>query len=155
LLNSSCDRLFIALPCLFVIYICRDLPYTHFEVSNDDQPSDFSFDLLSSVCATDVEINGRVSKYGTSGLKCIETSDINYLNILTCLTYVVLDLVAFIYTECMDVNSYETRCVSFRVENGSKHWYRSSSTSIDEIDVEVLYACFSKSFLLAYKQRCY
>jgi hypothetical protein len=64
--NSSCDRLFTSLPCLFVIYVCRDLPYTHFDVNHDDQPKDFSFELLSSVCATGVEINGRVSKYGTS-----------------------------------------------------------------------------------------
>ena len=71
------------------------------------------------------------------------------------LTYVVLDLVAFIYTECSDENSFETRCVSFRVKNGSKHWYRKSSRSVDEIDAEDLYACFTKSFLLAYKQRCY
>ena len=66
--DSSCDRLFISLPCLFVINVCRDLPYTHFDVRHDGVPKDFSFDLLSSVCASGVEINGRISKYGTSVL---------------------------------------------------------------------------------------
>jgi hypothetical protein len=50
---------------------------------------------------------------------------------------------------------FETRCVSLRVQNGSQHWYLTTSSSNVELLGDELYACFSKSFLFAYKQRCF
>ena len=50
---------------------------------------------------------------------------------------------------------FETRCVSLRVQNGSQHWYLTTSSSNVEVLGDELYACFSKSFLFAYKQRCF
>jgi len=66
-----------------------------------------------------------------------------------------LDLVAFVFTECIEANIFETRCVSLRVQNGIQHWYRTTRSSNVELEGEELYACFSKSFLFAYKQRCF
>jgi len=67
-----------------------------------------------------------------------------------------LDLVAFVFTEFIaEANIFETRCVSLRVQNGIQHWYRTTRSSNVELEGEELYECFSKSFLFAYKQRCF
>ena len=65
-------RSFASFPAMsFIIYVCREVSHKHFDESHYGEPKDFSIDI-SSVCASSVEINEDLSKYGTCEIKFIE-----------------------------------------------------------------------------------